>query len=261
MKNNRIEKLRAAIAPYRDQLVNHPVYSTIKSLQDVQQFMEHHVFAVWDFMSLLKALQRDLTCVDIPWMPRGSANTRYLINEIVTGEESDVDQLGRRISHFELYREAMQQAGCDLRNMDTFTSAVQSGATVSSALKTAAAPEGAARFVENTFRVINTGKLHVIAGVFTFGREDLIPDMFLQLIRELKQQFPDKLDVLQYYIERHIEVDGGHHGELALQMTEELCGEDDAKWQECETEVIAALKSRALLWDSIYTAVCQPQQI
>jgi hypothetical protein len=85
--------------------------------------------------------------------------------------------------------------------------------------------------------------------------------MFLQLIRELKQQFPDKLDVLQYYIERHIEVDGGHHGELALQMTEELCGEDDAKWQECETEVIAALKSRALLWDSIYTAVCQPQQI
>jgi hypothetical protein len=257
MTNSRIESLRAAIAPHRERLVNHPVYSTIKSLDDVQQFMEHHVFAVWDFMSLLKALQRDLTCVTIPWMPRGNANTRYLINEIVTGEESDVDQHGRRISHFELYREAMQQAGCDMQTMDAFTSAITNGADISSALEFAAAPEGARHFVENTFRVIHTGKLHVIAGVFTFGREDLIPDMFLQLINELKMQFPDKLDILHYYIERHIEVDGGHHGELALQMTQELCGDDETKWKECETEVIEALKSRALLWDSIYSAAAQ----
>lgn len=259
MTNNSIEKLRSAIAPHRERLVNHPVYSTIKNLQDVQQFMEHHVFAVWDFMSLLKSLQRDLTCVDVPWMPRGSANTRFLINEIVAGEESDVDQHGRRISHFELYGEAMRQAGADLKSMNAFLSAVQQGLSIPVALRQADAPEGAAHFVENTFRVINTGKLHVIAAVFTFGREDLIPDMFLQLIQELKQQFPDRLDILQYYIERHIEVDGGHHGELALQMTQELCGDDESKWNECELEVIEALKSRALLWDSIHAATLQPQ--
>jgi hypothetical protein len=33
----------------------------------------------------------------------GNANTRYLINEIVTGEESDLDERGKRASYFELY--------------------------------------------------------------------------------------------------------------------------------------------------------------
>lgn len=251
MNTHRLEHLRTAMAPYRQKLVDHPVYSSIHSMDQLKVFMEHHVFAVWDFMSLLKSLQRELTCVDVPWMPKGNAATRYLINEIVTGEESDVDAHGKRISHFELYVEAMQQAGCSLEAIQAFTQALHHGVSVDQALQELSIPMSVRQFVANTFRVIRSGKPHVMAAVFTFGREDLIPDMFLQLIREMKRQFPDKVDIMQYYIERHIEVDGGHHGELALEMTQELCGDDEQKWNECEAEVIAALQSRAALWDGI----------
>jgi hypothetical protein len=98
-----IEKLKEEITPLRSQLIGHPLYAKIKTIDHLNVFMEHHVFAVWDFMSLLKSLQRNLTCVNLPWVPVGNPQTRYLINEIVLGEESDVDEQGLRTSHFELY--------------------------------------------------------------------------------------------------------------------------------------------------------------
>jgi len=251
MSKERASLLKERIAPYRERLISHPVYTSIKNLDDVRRFMEHHVFAVWDFMSLLKYLQCELTCVDVPWMPKGNASTRFLINEIVTGEESDVDEHGNRTSHFELYLKAMHQAGSNLNAIHTFVDGVHNGNSISQSLQLANAPEGAAMFVKQTFDFILSNKPHIVAAVFTYGREDLIPDMFLQLIKEVKEQFPEKLDVLQYYIERHIEVDGGHHGELALQMTEELCGDDELKWQECELAVIKALQAREKLWDAV----------
>lgn len=251
MNTHRLERLRTAMAPHRQKLVDHSVYTSVHSMDQLRVFMEHHVFAVWDFMSLLKSLQRELTCVDVPWMPKGNAATRYLINEIVTGEESDVDAHGNRVSHFELYVQAMQQAGCSLGAIQSFTQLLSKGFPVDQALQEQSIPSSVRQFVANTFRVIRSGKPHVMAAVFTFGREDLIPDMFLQLIGEMKRQFPNQVDIMQYYIERHIEVDGGHHGELALAMTHELCGDDEQKWQECEAEVITALVSRAALWDGI----------
>ncbi|NBP59428.1 DUF3050 domain-containing protein, partial [bacterium] len=72
-------------------ILKHSLYGSLNGLDDLRAFSQVHVFAVWDFMSLLKSLQRQLTGIDIPWTPVGSASTRYLINEIVTGEESDVD--------------------------------------------------------------------------------------------------------------------------------------------------------------------------
>lgn len=253
MSNAYLGLLEKEIASHRQQLIDHPVYSAISDLDGVRAFMESHVYAVWDFMSLLKALQINLTSVTLPWMPVGNPATRYLINEIVTGEESDIDEMGNRISHFELYLKAMEQAEANTLPIQQLIKKLQSGSTIQDALLLPEIPVAAKNFMQFTFTIIASGKPHLIAAVFTFGREDLIPDMFLSLIKELKKQFPDKVDIFQYYIERHIEVDGGHHGALALQMTEELCGNDATKWKEATEAVKIGLAARIQLWD----AICQ----
>src|SRR5882757_4881259 len=120
--NAHIEKIKKVIEPLRQQIINHKVYSLIKDVDDLKIFMQYHVFAVWDFMSLLKAMQNNLTCTSVPWFPQGSADTRYLINEIVVGEESDVDNFGKRKSHFELYLDAMHQSGADTSQIEKFIS-------------------------------------------------------------------------------------------------------------------------------------------
>jgi hypothetical protein len=251
----RIEQLKTAITPFREKLTSHPLYQKITSLDDLHTFMQHHVFAVWDFMSLLKSLQIGLTCVQLPWIPVGNANTRYLINEIVTGEESDVDQYGYRGSHFELYLKAMEQAGATHEAIDSLLFEMASGKFVDEALIIADIPVSARNFVQHTFEVIETNKPYLQAAVFTFGREDLIPHMFISLVKEINQQFPGKVDTFLYYLERHIEVDGDHHSHLAYQMTSELCGDDDNKWAEAEVAVKEALQARINLWDSIYNTV------
>lgn len=251
---NHLEKLKTEIEPLKQQLVKHKVYSEITSLKHLHVFMQHHIFAVWDFMSLLKILQRNLTCVDIPWVPKGDAATRYLINEIVTGEESDVDEEGNRHSHFELYLQAMQQAGCSVTQIERMLTALGQTGNVNEALVACNAPDQVQAFVANTFETINSGKPYLQAAVFTFGREDLIPQMFMSFVNDIHTQTPEKISIFKYYLERHIEVDGDHHAHLAYEMTSNLCGNDAAKWQEATEAVKAALQNRILLWDAIAEA-------
>jgi hypothetical protein len=244
-----LETLRTRIEPLRQQIVQHELYTKINTIEAIRVFMQHHVVAVWDFMSLLKSLQRELTCVSNPWLPVGSANTRYLINEIVTGEESDVDQAGNRISHFELYLKAMEQAGANKLPIQELIASIQTGTSLEQALATSSLPDAAKRFAQHTFDLIEKNQPHILAAVFTFGREDLIPDMFLSILNKIEPGSQYSIDLTKYYIERHIEVDGGHHSQLALEMTQELCGNDAQKWQEASAAVEKALASRVALWD------------
>jgi hypothetical protein len=250
-ETGRIANLRAEIEPLRQQLINHVLYKNIRTIDDLNVFMEHHVFAVWDFMSMLKSLQQKLTGTSVPWMPVGNANTRYLINEIVLGEESDIDAEGNRTSHFELYMEAMQQAGCSAVGIKSLFDELSGGKSIDESLILANIPAAARRFVQHTFDVIATGKPYLQAAVFTFGREDLIPGMFISMVKEISKQFPGKTDTLLYYLERHIELDGEHHSQLAYQMTAELCGNDDCKWIEAAEAVKEALQERIALWYGI----------
>jgi hypothetical protein len=250
--NEQLNFLSTRIEPLRQQLTEHPLYTAVKTLDDLRTFQESHIWAVWDFMSLLKALQRNLTCVDVPWIPVGNSETRYLINEIVVGEESDVDPDGNRLSHFELYLKAMAQAGANTSQMETLIAELASGRQLDEALAMINIPEGSRQFINFTFELISKGRLHEIAAVFTYGREDLIPDMFIALVRQLRDQSPEKLNLFTYYLERHIEVDGDHHSHLAKAMTAELCGSDSQKWQEATLAVEAALQARIALWDSVY---------
>jgi hypothetical protein len=251
--NARIEKLQAEIADLRQQLVDHPLYAQIQTLEDFQYFMEQHIFAVWDFMSLLKALQRGLTCVEVPWSPKGSPETRRFINEIVLGEESDTDANGKVSSHFEMYLEAMQQIGANTLPIYQLTEWISYGKSVEEALYQLNINEETKDFVRFTFSIIETGELHKIAALFTFGREDLIPDMFIEILREMSSQGQENISKLLYYLERHIEIDGGDHGPISLRMIDEICEDDAEKWQEATECAKQALEMRINLWNGLLT--------
>ncbi|MGZ3872213.1 MAG: DUF3050 domain-containing protein [Mucilaginibacter sp.] len=259
--NWQIQKLQQAIEPLRQEIINHKVYSSISNIDDLGVFMSHHIYAVWDFMSLLKALQQNLTCTTVPWFPAGSANTRYLINEIVTGEESDVDSDGNRKSHYEMYLDAMQQCGAEPTVFLSFISALKNTGDLAAAFNAAEVPATVRQFVEHTFAVIGSGQPWLQAAVFTFGREDLIPDMFMTIVNDLNSRFPGQVARFKYYLDRHIEVDGDHHSHLALEMTAELCGNDDQKWNEITAASITALQKRKKLWDGVYEELLNKQVV
>ncbi|MEH0637984.1 DUF3050 domain-containing protein [Streptomyces bottropensis] len=251
MNHDGIDRARAAIEPVRKEVTAHPVYRRIDTRADMAVFMEHHVFAVWDFMSLLKSLQRDLTCVDVPWVPRGSAVGRRLVNDIVLVEESD-ELNGGFTSHFELYRAGMGEAGADTSRLDAFLGLVGEGHDVPAALRVARVPGPAAEFVRTTFEIIREGPLHCRAAAFAFSREDLIPDMFDQVIKkEGTERFPLFCD----YLARHIEVDGEEHTPMAMAMVAELCGGEDRRWEEAVETATTALEARVRFWDGIVAAM------
>ncbi len=256
MKEPQLQALEDRILPLTQQLAHHPLYRSFHTIDDLRTFMESHVFAVWDFMCLLKTLQRSLTSVEVPWTPSARPESRRLINEIVFGEESDLFE-GQPISHFELYRLAMQQCGADTTAIDTFLAAIIRGTSWPRALGACNAPEPARRFVQSTFAIIEAGRLHAIAAAFTFGREDLIPDMFRGFLRDQDQMLGGKLSTMRWYMERHIEVDGEEHGPMALRMVSELCGTDPLKWQQATEAAAAALTARLALWGGIATLLPQ----
>jgi hypothetical protein len=244
------------IEPLRQELLHHSLYSKIQTIEDLHVFLTHHVYAVWDFMSLLKALQSKLTCTTTPWFPTANTETRYLINEIVCAEESDLTLDGRRQSHYEMYLEAMQDCGADTTVIKTFLANINSLHNIFVAIKTSNLHPNIKAFLDFTFRVIEEGKTHEIAAAFTFGREDLIPSMFTAILKNFQANFPETdLRKLIYYFERHIELDADEHGPMAMQMITELCGTDAQKWKEVETISILALEKRIGLWDAIEESI------
>jgi hypothetical protein len=247
-----ITRLEQAVAASRERVISHPMYSSLSTHEAIITFMEHHVFAVWDFMSLLKSLQRHLTCVDVPWVPSGPTGSRRLINDIVLVEESD--EIGDGfISHFELYLNGMVQAGADTAKIDNFISMLRQGTAVLTALDDAGVPGPAATFVRTTWAFIDNAPIHCQAAAFAFGREDLIPDMFEQVIKVNKDG--GKLDTFVDYLARHIQVDSEEHTPMAMQMLADLCRDDDVKWQECADTINTALTARAELWSGVLAAI------
>ena len=261
MSQDFVQELQARLQPARQQMVDHAVYRRLETLADLRVFMEHHVFAVWDFMSLLKALQRELTCVELPWVPKGNPATRRLINDIVLEEETDLDPEGQPTSHFELYLRAMREAGADTAPAERLLAALAEGASVPAALAAAPAPASVQEFVKHTFSVIANGQPHAIAAAFTFGREDVIPDMFRSLIADLGRRFPGQLDTFTYYLNRHIELDEDHHAPLAHQMVRDLCGPDAARWQQAAEVAQQGMAARVALWDGIAAALAEKKAL
>jgi Protein of unknown function (DUF3050) len=240
--------LQQAIEPVRQQVVTHAIYGELNSMERVRTFLDSHVFAVWDFMSLLKSLQIQLTCASVPWIPRTLNESTRLINEIVLVEESDEYGEGY-ISHFELYRKGMAQAGADGAPVAAFLELLGAGSSVPQAAAEARIPPAAAAFIGATWDIIENAPVHCQAAAFAFGREDLIPEMFKQVIQI--NDTDGRLETFKDYLARHIEVDGEQHTPMAMQMLIDLCGDKQDMWDECVATVRKALQARVDLWTAI----------
>lgn len=249
---DRFAAIQERLVPLRQALIEHPVYAQLDGLTELRRFMEHHVFAVWDFMSLLKALQRGLCGPQIPWLPNPAPQSARFVNEIVLGEETDLDRDGQVASHFDLYHRAMRRCGADTGPIDRFLDRLRASQSVQEALESPEIPDAVRLFVEHTFRVIASGDLVAIASAFTFGREDLLPDVFGRIVDQIQHGAEGAgLADFRYYLDRHIELDGDEHGPMAARLIASLCGHDPLRWQTAESAAVAALQARLLLWNGM----------
>jgi hypothetical protein len=246
----RFQQLRETIAPLRNALLNHPIYMEVNSLSRLREFMRLHVFAVWDFMSLVKRLQGELTCNRLPWTPPARTPISRFANEVVLGEESDLGPDGEPISHFELYLRAMDEIGAESAGIRGFIAQLDLGARWREVFNELTIPSGVAAFVNETLRCATLGSLVEVAACFLFGREDVIPEMFERLLTlwgNAKAEVPH----FAYYLERHIELDGDSHGPWAREMLIALAGKSETNWKEATSAAERAITNRIRLWDSI----------
>ena len=243
-------RLVTSLATERARVLEHAVYESVRDVSALRAFMEIHVFAVWDFMSLLKALQRRLTCVEVPWVPPASRAAARLVNALVLAEETDEPTPGVPTSHFELYCHAMSEVGADRGPIDGFLAQIRAGATVREALAWDAVPAAARAFVTSTFDVIARGSTAAIASSFLIGREDLVPAMFRRLLPRVMRE-PGGAPSFLHYLERHVDLDESEHGPLAQSLLEEVIGSDPARFDEAVACARAALKAREGLWDGV----------
>jgi hypothetical protein len=243
-----------SIREWTSRLEEHPLYAEIRTLAELRRFMEHHVFSVWDFMSLVKELQRVAAPVQVPWRPTGDPAIRRFINELVMEEESD--QSGPEepggpafFSHFELYCRAMEEIGADTTTVKAFIGRMVDGG-VQSALENPSIPAPSREFTRTTFRFIETGKPHVVAAALALGREHIVPFMFRSLLARIgvtEQQAPS----FHLYLNRHIKMDQDFHGPLSLRLLNALCGGENEKRTEALSAAERAVRARIAFWDGV----------
>ncbi len=236
--HNELHKLQSRLS-------THPLFAELTSLERVRRFMELHVWAVWDFMSLLKRLQRDLTCVDVPWKPAvASPQVTRFINQIVLGEESDVDQAGQPTSHFMLYLRAMKEVGADTKPIEDFLKSFDLSSL----------PPQARAFTSQTLDLALSGDTVEVAASFFYGREKAIPSMFQGMLDVLKRENVP-CPTLIYYLERHIHVDGEEHGPLSEECLDELIAGDEGKAAQAYRAGVKAMRARDQFWSDVLEAI------
>jgi hypothetical protein len=240
----------AVLIDLRKQLEQHPVFESLGNIAALRRFMHAHVFAVWDFMSLLKRLQRDLTCVDLPWIPRRDKLAAHLINEIVLGEESDMAPNGEPASHLDIYLEAMREVGADTTQFTHFLDLVTKGIDPIDAMHAAGVPEHVRTFVAHTLHTAAHESTLTVMTSFFHGRENVIPRMFTALLQRWHIA-EDLAPMFVFYLKRHIEVDGDSHGPMAQQIIERATAGDSVREELVMHAAIESVRARIALWDGV----------
>ena len=240
------------LALVTQRLNSHPVFTRIRTVEHLRTFMSWHVFPVWDFMSLLKRLQNDLSCTTVPWVPPKDIALARLVNDIVAAEETDQHpDTGTYSSHFDLYLSAMREVDASVAQAERFVSLVRaSGGDYESALVQVGVPAPVAEFVRYTLSVAIDGETPEVLGSFFHGREKVIPDMFQAIVDNLGIS-PAECPIFHYYLERHIELDGDDHGPAAERMLHALYADSPAEMLKLLNCAVRSVEQRIALWDAL----------
>ena len=245
----------AVIADTRAALEEHPIYAAVGTLDDLRCFMQHHVYSVWDFMSLIKFLQQTVAPVRYPWTPQRDGNVVRFINELVLEEESDGDPGGDGFcSHFELYLAAMEEIGADTAPARAFVARLSAGADVAVALAHDDVPAPSRRFTTTTFGFIDPRRPHIAAAALALGREHIIPQMFRAILARVGVG-PAQAPIFHGYLNRHIHLDEDFHAPLSLRLLNGLCGDDAQRREEAEAAATRAVLARLAFWDGVTEAI------
>lgn len=245
----------ARIVALRQRLEAHPIYAALKTVPDLAEFMQHHVYSVWDFMSLIKYLQNAVAPARWPWTPAADPAIVRFINELVLEEESDTAPPGQDgyTSHFALYLAAMREVGADAETPQRFVERVaEAGLEV--ALAECPVPLPAARFVRNTFEVLGSERPHAVAAALALGREHVIPSMFRAFLARMGVT-PSQAPRFHYYLNRHVHLDEDFHAPLSLRLLASLCADHPVKWRQAEEAAQAAVDARLAFWDGVLAAL------
>lgn len=244
-----ITELLKSIEPKINTLNSHPIYARLRNLDELKFFMQRHVFAVFDFMSLAKALQNQYAPSNKYWTPPKNPKMARFINEIILAEESDL-LFGKEespMSHFEIYLKAMDEVNADTIAIKTLLKMMERNDNF---LQSNLIPKSCKHFISETFNIINRKKPNEIAAYFCFGREKIIPDLFQSILTKSEIQ-KEKSPIFNFYLQRHIEIDGDHHGPIALEMIQGICGNDKQMWDETKKAANNAISCRITFWDNI----------
>jgi hypothetical protein len=259
----RIEELTERLTPLTYEIVSHPLYANITSTDSLKIFMGEHVFAVWDFMCLLKELHRRIVATNAPWFPPKDALSANLISSILVEEEGDLTEDGNYASHFDIYLSAMEKIGADTQPIKKLLFVLMNGRSLQEAIDLVHLRAGTKKFVLTTFSFFER-PLHELAAAFVYGREGITSAMFAPMLQRLESDLNNgqhQYSTLVYYFKRHITLDGNEHFPKALKMLENLIGNDDQKLKEAEQAAVLALKARIGFLTDIHVCLQQEQAV
>lgn len=242
------------IVKLKNQLENHPIYDAVSTVDDIRCSMEHHIYSIWDFMSLIKYLQSIIAPTNFPWTPQGEGIVRRFINELVLEEESDeTNAPGEYSSHFELYHKAMDEIGADISPSTAFINVVQAQG-IKQSLALPGVPSPSRAFTSTTFQFIDNNKPHQVAAALALGREHIIPCMFRSILKRIGVS-DKEAPIFHYYLNRHINLDEDFHAPLSLRLLNSLCGGDANKIEESIDAAQQAVIARIEFWDGVLSAI------
>ena len=254
-----LEIVNEQLAPLIEKIKNHAIYADIDSIENLRIFMENHVFAVWDFVCLLKELYSRLVTTRAPWFPPKDPYSAHLISRILVEEENDHTPDGQAYcSHFELYCQAMKAIRANTLPIRFFLSHLEQCGILIAAMEFAELSVAIQQFILTTFSFFDQDP-HILAAAFVYGREAITTAMFTPLVQQLQHAIPQSqqacIQPLLYYLNRHIELDHHEHFPQALKILHLLAGEDEEKWREIAVHARLALQARLNFLDHIQSSI------